>query len=111
MPCPIPFDTDGTTVDPRYRNVLGGVAELLEADGSVTATLQGHTDNADPERAERVSRARAQSVADYLVKEFGIDRSRLRVEGFGGTRRFSYDSSAEGRQQNRRVDVILSYPE
>ncbi|MEX1237139.1 MAG: OmpA family protein, partial [Pseudomonadales bacterium] len=72
---------------------------------------EGHTDNASPDVAQKVSRQRAQSVADYLVNRFGVDRSRLNVEGFGGTRRFSYNTSAEARQDNRRVNIILSYPD
>jgi OmpA-OmpF porin, OOP family len=47
---------------------------------------------------------------DYLVTEFGIARSRLAAEGFGRTRRFAYNTSLEGQQENRRVNVIINYP-
>jgi OOP family OmpA-OmpF porin len=46
----------------------------------------------------------------YLVDNFGIARSRLSAEGFGQTRRFAYNTSLEGQQENRRVNIIINYP-
>jgi OOP family OmpA-OmpF porin len=60
--------------------------------------------------AMNMSKRRAQNVVDYLVDTFGIDRSRLSVEGFGQGRRFAYNTSAEGQQENRRVNIIINYP-
>ncbi len=47
---------------------------------------------------------------NYLVDNFGIDRSRLSAQGFGNDRRYSYNSTAEGQQENRRVNIIINYP-
>ncbi|RUO69298.1 OmpA family protein [Pseudidiomarina salinarum] len=104
------FPTNGSTIDPKYHDQLGDVAEYLEAHPDLTVTLEGHTDNASPEMAQKISRERAQSVADYLVKHFTVDRSRLNVEGFGATRRNTYNVTASDRQDNRRVNIILGYP-
>jgi OOP family OmpA-OmpF porin len=49
-------------------------------------------------------------VANYLATEFGVARSRLAAEGFGPTRRFAYNTSLEGQQENRRVNIILDFP-
>jgi OOP family OmpA-OmpF porin len=57
-----------------------------------------------------ISQRRAQSVVNYLVDNFGIDRSRLTAQGFGDNRRFAYNTSAEGQQENRRVNIIINYP-
>jgi OOP family OmpA-OmpF porin len=57
-----------------------------------------------------VSQHRADNVVTYLVDKFGIDRSRLTAEGFGKTQRFAYNSSVEGKQENRRVNIIINYP-
>jgi OOP family OmpA-OmpF porin len=46
---------------------------------------------------------------NYLVNELGVDRSRLTAEGFGQTRRFAYNTSLEGQQENRRVNIIINY--
>ena len=106
----IDFDTDSATIKPQYRNELRSVAQFLAANPAVTATMEGHADNSSRNMAQRISQERAQSVANYLVEEFGADRSRLRAQGFGDTRRFAYNTSAEGRQENRRVNIILGYP-
>ena len=105
------FDLNKTDVRPEYRDELAKVASFLKANPSVSATVEGHTANlqvSDEDRME-LSRARAQSVVDYLVKEFGVPRSRLSAEGFGSSRRFAYNTSAEGQQENRRVNIILNY--
>jgi len=49
-------------------------------------------------------------VVNYLVDKCGIDRSRLAARGFGQGRRFAYNTSAEGQQENRRINVIINYP-
>jgi len=74
--------------------------------------VEGHTGNlqATPKLAMEISQLRAQNVMNYLVDNFGIARSRLTSEGFGQTRRFAYNTSKEGQQENRRVNIILDYP-
>ncbi len=104
------FPSNGAAIDPKYHDQLGDVAQYLAEHPDLTVTLEGHTDNASPDMAQKVSRERAQSVADYLVKHFAVDRSRLNVEGFGATRRDTYNVTASGRQDNRRVNIILGYP-
>jgi OOP family OmpA-OmpF porin len=55
----------------------------------------------------RLSQERAQRVVDYLVENFGIDRSRLSAKGYGYTRRIAYNNTAEGRAMNRRINAVL----
>ncbi|MGM0526507.1 MAG: OmpA family protein [Pseudomonadota bacterium] len=105
------FDSNDSTIDDRYHDQLGHVANYLKTHPELTATLEGHTDNTSPDMAQQISIERGQSVADYLVKEFNVDRSRLAVEGFGGTRRETYNITAAERQHNRRVGIIIGYPE
>jgi OOP family OmpA-OmpF porin len=45
-----------------------------------------------------------------MVNQFGVDRTRLSAAGFGETRRFAYNTSVEGQQENRRVNIILDFP-
>jgi len=106
------FDAQKDDVKPEYRDELFRLARFLKANPAVTATVEGHTGNlqATPELAQAISERRAQHVVNYLVEEFGIVRSRLSAQGFGQTRRFAYNTSLEGQQENRRVNVIINYP-
>lgn len=108
----IEFDSNSADVNRKYHNDLRKVADFLKANLSVTATVEGHTGNLQgtPAAAMAISRHRAQSVVNYLVDNFGISASRLTPEGFGQKRRFAYNTSAEGRQENRRVNIIVDYP-
>lgn len=107
----IEFDRNKADIRPEYRNELRKVANILKANPSVSATVEGHTGNlqATPELAFDISQRRAQNVVNYLADEFGIARSRLAAEGFGPARRFAYNTSLEGQQENRRVNIIFDY--
>ncbi|HYL89225.1 MAG TPA: OmpA family protein, partial [Burkholderiales bacterium] len=77
----------------------------------VTATVEGHTSNQSGTAAQsmQLSQQRAQSVVNAMA-DMGVDRTRLFSQGFGDTRRFAYNTSVEGRQENRRVNIILDFP-
>ena len=73
--------------------------------------IEGHSDNVgSADHNLDLSRHRADSVVAYLVDHHGIDRSRLAVQGYGAGRRFAYNTSAEGQQENRRVNIVIDYP-
>jgi OmpA-OmpF porin, OOP family len=107
----IEFDQNKADIRPQYRDELRKVADFLKANPSVSATVEGHTGNlqASPELGMEISQRRAQNVVNYLVDDFGIARSRLSAEGFGKGRRFAYNTSLEGQQENRRVNIIFDY--
>jgi OmpA-OmpF porin, OOP family len=106
------FDTNSAVVRPQYREELRKVANFMKANPAVTATVEGHTSNMQGTAAQtqQLSQQRAQNVVDSMVKDFGVQRSRLSAAGFGQTRRFAYNTSAEGQQENRRVNIILDFP-
>jgi OOP family OmpA-OmpF porin len=106
------FDQNSANVRPEYREELNKVAKFMKANPTVTATVEGHTGNlqATSALANEISQRRAQSVVEYLVQNFNIDRSRLSAEGYGKTRLFAYNTTAEGKQENRRVNIIINYP-
>ena len=112
MALQIEFDRNKADVKPEFRDELQVLANFLKANPSVTATVEGHTGNlqATAKLALEISQRRAQNVVNYLVENFGIARSRLTAEGFGRARRFAYNTSVEGQQENRRVNVIINYP-
>jgi len=69
--------------------------------------IEGHTDNVGSAAFNQtLSRQRAESVRQYLVSH-GVDNRRLRVSGFGFERPVASNNTAMGRQQNRRVEVVI----
>jgi len=105
------FDRNKADIRPQYDGDLRRVANFLKANPSATATVEGHTGNLQgtPALAMEISQRRAQNVVNYLVNSFGIERSRLTAEGFGKTRRYAYNTTVEGQQENRRVNIIINY--
>jgi OOP family OmpA-OmpF porin len=105
------FDTNSATLRPQYSAELRKVANFMKANPRVTATVEGHTSNQSgtAEQAMQLSRRRAENVMNALT-QFGVERTRLFAAAFGETRRFAYNTSAEGRQENRRVNIILDFP-
>jgi OOP family OmpA-OmpF porin len=108
----IDFDQEKAFIKPEYDGELRKVARFLKANPTVSATVEGHTANlqATPALAMEISRRRAQNVVNYLVDNLGIERSRLTSRGYGDKRRVAYNTSVEGEQENRRVNIIFTYP-
>jgi len=105
------FDADSASIRQQDREGLLKVANFLKANPRVTATVEGHTSNQQGTAAQamQLSQRRAENVVNALVN-LGVARTRLSAAGFGETRRFAYNTSAEGRQENRRINIILDFP-
>jgi hypothetical protein len=70
-------------------------------------SVEGHTDSQGDESYNLgLSDRRAASVLSYLIQEFGIDGARLSSRGLGETQPVAPNDTAEGRQQNRRVELV-----
>lgn len=107
----VEFDANSAEVDEQYHADLEKAANYLRDNPKVTAHVEGHAaDLTSTDKAQQISERRAANVVDYLVEKFGVERSRLTAEGFGKIRRVAYNTSEEGKQQNRRVNIVLSYP-
>ena len=106
------FDTNSAVLRPQYREELRKVVNFMKANPRVTATVEGHTSNQQGTAAQsmKLSQERAQSVVNAMA-DMGVERTRLFSEGFGQTRRFAYNTSTEGQQENRRVNIILDFPD
>ncbi len=98
------FATGKSEVLPQSHNELYRLRRLMEENPTMKIELRGHTDNqGTSEFNRRLSEARAQAVADYLVAH-GIDKARLTTVGFGKTMPIDSNDTAEGRSRNRRVE-------
>lgn len=109
----IEFDVNSAEVMPKYHRELAKIATFLRDNSTISATIEGHTANLQttPALGQEISQRRAQNVVNYLINNEGISSSRLTAQGFGQSRRYSYNTSAEGQQENRRVNIIFSYPD
>jgi OOP family OmpA-OmpF porin len=102
------FDTGKADIKPQYRDEIAKVGDFMKQYPTTTAVIEGHTDNVGSyDYNMKLSQQRAENVVDYLVKNFGIEKSRLEAKGYGYTRRIAYNSTPEGRQKNRRINAII----
>jgi len=107
IPGNLTFDTDSTTVKPSFRPVLDAVSEVLKEYKSTMIQVAGHTDSTGGDKYNlMLSQQRAQSVANIL-SGFGVEQVRLDTVGFGETQPIASNSTASGREQNRRVELTL----
>ena len=102
------FDSGKSEIKPEYRAEIAKVADYMKRYPTTTAVIEGHTDNVGGgDYNMKLSLERAESVVNYLVQNFGIERSRLSAKGYGDTRRIAYNSTAEGRAKNRRINAVV----
>lgn len=101
------FATDSSALSGSSRATLGDVAAVLQEYPKTAVVVQGHTDSTgSEEHNQELSERRANAVRGYLASQ-GVDPARLAAMGFGETMPVADNDSAAGRQQNRRVDVML----
>lgn len=80
-------------------------ADFLQHNPQVTAEIDGHTDSIGPrDYNQTLSKRRAEAVMNYLIKK-GIDPRRLVTRGYGESQPTAPNTTAAGRQQNRRVEL------
>jgi OOP family OmpA-OmpF porin len=104
----VEFDTNMAVVKDKYRNEIKKVADFMKTYPNTTAVIEGHTDNVfTAEYNQKLSQARADSVRQYLISNFGIKASRLTAVGYGLTKPIASNNTEEGRQRNRRVQAVI----
>jgi outer membrane protein OmpA-like peptidoglycan-associated protein len=101
----IQFQSGKAVLTENSYAVLDVIAELMQQYPSSQWTIDGHTDNTgSTEKNLSLSEQRAQAVADYLVKK-GVLAQDLFVNGYGQDKPIADNATAEGRKQNRRVEI------
>jgi outer membrane protein OmpA-like peptidoglycan-associated protein len=102
------FDTAKYTLRPAAREKLAKIGGILLAHPSLKLEVEGHTDSVGgDDYNQRLSEQRAATVRDYLVQN-GISMNNVSAIGFGKTRPIASNDSSAGRQQNRRVELVVS---
>ena len=100
------FDFNKSNIRPGDAAVLDEAASTLKANPNVSVDVNGYCDAIGSEEYNlRLSDRRADAVVNYLAKE-GIPSSRLNPHGYGKTNFVATNDTAEGRAQNRRVELV-----
>jgi outer membrane protein OmpA-like peptidoglycan-associated protein len=100
------FASGRSVLLPSAQQTLDQVADALRT-GAGNILVEGHTDSRGADRTNlTLSKERAGAVVEYLVSR-GVPRERLEAAGLGSSRPVADNSSAEGRANNRRVEIVL----
>jgi len=102
------FDTGKFSLRPTAREKLARVAGIVSGHPGLKLDVEGHTDSVGGEEYNQsLSENRGSSVRDFLVRQ-GMAEGSVTTKGFGKTQPVATNDTAEGRQQNRRVELVIS---
>ena len=102
------FDTGQHTLKPGAREKLATVAGILLAYPDLSLEVDGHTDSVgDDDYNQALSERRAEAVRGYLVQQ-GIPTASIAAQGYGESQPVASNDVPVGRQQNRRVELVVS---
>ena len=102
------FDTGKSTLRSGAREKLAKISGIILAYPDLRLAIEGNTDSVGSDAMNQtLSEQRAASVRDYLAKE-NIPAASMTAQGFGKTQPVTTNDTAEGRQQNRRVELVVS---
>jgi outer membrane protein OmpA-like peptidoglycan-associated protein len=102
------FDTARYSLRPIAREKLAKVAGIVSGHPGLRLSVEGHTDSVgSDDYNQRLSEQRGESVRDYLTEQ-GMASNSVTSRGFGKTQPVASNDTAAGRQQNRRVELVIS---
>jgi len=100
------FAFNKATLTAEGRQHVEHAAQVMRDNPMLRVTVEGHTDSVGTHAYNmKLSQRRAAAVRDYMVAR-GIDAARISTEAYGETRPVATNDTAEGRAQNRRVEII-----
>ena len=103
------FTFNSATLSPEAESNLNKVAEALKSSDLVPYCfrIEGHADNVGSDSYNQsLSERRAASVVQYLAGHLGVEQTRLLAVGYGESRPIDNNATEEGRQKNRRVQIV-----
>ena len=110
IPSDISFDTNSSDIRGAFRPLLDQFAQGLRDNPRTELRIVGHTDSTGTDAINNpLSMDRAASTRSYLAAR-GIDPARIRVEGHGSRQPIASNDTAQGRAQNRRVEIYVGEP-
>lgn len=101
------FDSGSAQIKPESFKTLADIGQLLGGDAVLRLSIEGHTDSDGAADANlKLSQDRAGAVKAYLVDTYKVDAGRLQTQGFGATKPIDANETAEGKANNRRVELV-----
>lgn len=103
------FETGKSVIKKASLGSLDGLADVMKKRSEFKLSLAGHTDNVGkPESNLTLSKNRTMAVKNYLVKK-GVEPDRIKTDWFGQTKPIAENTTPEGRQKNRRVEMKIVF--
>lgn len=103
------FPSNSSAIDASFQPLLEKLDAAVAVFPQCNLTIEGHTDSRGEEQRNRqLSEERASAIMAYLTDELTIPAFRIRAAGYGDTRPVASNRTAEGRAQNRRIDVVIT---
>ncbi len=101
------FDVNSDRILPESTPTLDEIGDMLQEHAELRIAIEGHTDATGEEGSnQELSERRAESVRLFLIEHYGIDGDRLAAVGFGESKPVDSNDTPEGRQNNRRVELV-----
>ncbi len=101
------FATGSAELKGESTPTLEEIGQMLKEHPELSLTIEGHTDNVgSAESNQALSEKRAAAVRDFIVAKYQVDAARLVAKGFGASKPAASNDTPEGRQQNRRVELV-----
>lgn len=100
----INFDVDKYNIKPQYHNELKSVGDFLKEFPESKGVIEGHTDSSHTRAYnQKLSELRANSVKEYIIKNFDIDPGRIASKGYGEDKPIATNKTRAGKAKNRRI--------
>ena len=107
LPGSVLFDFDSEAIRPDAERTLTEVAEVMKAYGQKPMRVEGHTDSiASDDYNQKLSERRARSVQAWLTSKGGV-KAQIAPKGWGEAKPVASNDTSAGRQQNRRVEIVI----
>lgn len=104
----IQFGSNSAVLNKKSASLLEKVDKVLGTVGARSITVEGHTDSlGSPEKNREVSEKRAEAVQNYIVNQGKISSNQVKAVGMGEESPISDNSTARGRSENRRIDLVI----
>jgi outer membrane protein OmpA-like peptidoglycan-associated protein len=105
----IQFKFNSSIIPDEFKELISGIAIIMNTDKKLKIQLDGHTDNIGRKEYNLyLSRLRAESVRNFLISK-GIDSSRISLSYYGMDKPMADNTTEQGRYLNRRVEMKLTY--